>query len=169
MGNPLWFNLLRYVSFPASRFDAGKNSHRRDLDCVGVAISPVGSACIQKNGRRSNPICANDRRRGRTFVESSRDRIRALQGDLSRDVRTEHQWPRSNCVRKSDMLRRIRREISNKRRNRFWYRWIHSWPELQRKPFFRSLRESSNDSTCIDPLASRHQILMQGRRRRAAG
>ena len=90
MGNPLWFNLLRYVSFPASRFDAGKNSHRRDLDCVGVAISPVGSACIQKNGRRSNPICANDRRRGRTFVESSRDRIRALQGDLSRDVRSEH-------------------------------------------------------------------------------
>lgn len=63
------------------------------------------------------------------------------------------------------MLRRIRKEISNKRRNRFWYRWIHSWPELQRKPFFRSLRESSNDSTCIDPLATLRQDLMHGRRR----
>ena len=67
------------------------------------------------------------------------------------------------------MLRRIRREISNERRNRFWYRRIHSWPELQRKPLFRSLRESSNDSTCIDPLASLHQILMHGKRRMEAG
>ena len=81
----------------------------------------------------------------------------------------EHQWPRSNCLRESDMLRRIRREISNKRRNRFWYRWIHSWPELQRKPLFRSLRESSNDSTCIDPLASLHQDLIHGKKRTEEG
>ena len=83
------YNLLPLGSFLASKLDAGKNSHRRDLDCVGVAKKSAGPTGVHEYGRCTYPVRANDRRRGRTFVESSRDRIRALQGDLPRDVRTD--------------------------------------------------------------------------------